>query len=98
MATTQDVVGGAPVTVLDDNLGAACLGALAIRRDVCRQYAETMTWEASARSFLSNLVLVSAPATVPLAHPATVSGRSREARAPGLWKQTPPSPTPDGAS
>jgi glycosyltransferase involved in cell wall biosynthesis len=97
MATTLGVVGGAPVTVLDDNLRAACLGALAIRRDVCRQYAETMTWEASARSFLGNLVLVRAPSTVPLAHPGPVSGR-REARPPGLWKQTPPSPTPDQAS
>jgi glycosyltransferase involved in cell wall biosynthesis len=98
MATTQDVVGQAPVAVLEDDLHAACLGALTIRRDVCRQYAETVTWEASARSFLSNLVIARAPSTVPLAHPAAVSGRSREARAPGLWKQTPPSPTPDEAS
>jgi hypothetical protein len=90
VATTQDVVGGAPVAVLDDDLRAACLGALAIRRDACRQYAETMTWEASARSFLGNLVIVRAPSTVPLAYPTPVTGRSWEARSPGLWKQTPP--------
>src|SRR5262249_45123291 len=56
VAATQDVVGAAPVAVLDNDMRAACLGALAIPRDACRQYAETLTWEASARSFLSNLV------------------------------------------
>jgi glycosyltransferase involved in cell wall biosynthesis len=55
---TQDVIGAAPVAALDNDLGAACLSALAISHWICRQYAETMTWEASARSFLSNLVIV----------------------------------------
>ena len=55
---TQDVVGATPVAVLDDDLRTACLGALAIPRSACRQYAETVTWEASARSFLDNLVTV----------------------------------------
>jgi glycosyltransferase involved in cell wall biosynthesis len=58
VAATQDVIGAAPVAVLDNDLRAACLGALAIPRQACRQYAETMTWEASARSFLGNLVNV----------------------------------------
>jgi glycosyltransferase involved in cell wall biosynthesis len=56
VAATQDVVGAQPVAVLDEDLRKACLGALAISRAACRQYAETVTWEASARSFLGNLV------------------------------------------
>jgi glycosyltransferase involved in cell wall biosynthesis len=56
VAATRDVVGTQPVAVLDEDLRAACLGALAISRATCRQYAETVTWEASARSFLGNLV------------------------------------------
>jgi glycosyltransferase involved in cell wall biosynthesis len=56
VAATHDVVGAAPVAVLDEDLRAACLGALTISRAVCRQYAEAVTWEASARSFLGNLV------------------------------------------
>ena len=56
VAATRDVVGSAPVAVLDEDLQAACLDALSIPRHVCRQYAETLTWEASARAFLSNLV------------------------------------------
>ena len=61
VAATQDVVGAAPVAALDANLRTACLHALAIRRAVCRQYAETMTWKASARFFLGNLVNVCNP-------------------------------------
>jgi glycosyltransferase involved in cell wall biosynthesis len=67
VAATQDVVGSAPVAVLDNDLRAACLGALAIPRHLCRQYAETMTWDASARLFLGNLVSFRHAGTVPLA-------------------------------
>jgi glycosyltransferase involved in cell wall biosynthesis len=91
VAATQDVVGAAPVAALDNDLRAACLGALTIPRQVCRQYAETLTWEASARSFLGNLVDLRKIAAVPLASPSPVSGRPRwGSRARGLWKQTPP--------
>jgi glycosyltransferase involved in cell wall biosynthesis len=72
VAATQDVVGTAPVAILDNDLRAACLGALAIPRHVCRQYAETMTWEASARSFLDNLVSVGNSAAVPLSSPSLI--------------------------
>ncbi len=58
VAATRDVIGTAPVAVLDDDLRAACLRALAIPRAICRQYAEAMTWEASARCFIANLVQV----------------------------------------
>ena len=56
VATTRDVVGNAPVAVLDNDLRSACLRALAIPRALCRQHAETLTWEASARCFIRNLV------------------------------------------
>lgn len=62
---TQDVVGSAPVAVLDEDLRTACLAALAIPRDLCRRYAETVTWEASARCFLGNIVHIGTAATVP---------------------------------
>jgi glycosyltransferase involved in cell wall biosynthesis len=86
VAATQDVVGAAPVAALENDLRDACLRALAIPRRVCRQYAETMTWEASARLFLDNLVCIRNPATVPLSSPSPVSGRRGWGRspAPGL--------------
>jgi len=104
VAATQDVIGAAPVAVLDDDLRAACLRALTIPRPVCRQYAETMTWKASARLFLGNLVSARSFAQepgwackgVPLASASLSSGRADWGRssAPSLWKQTSPSPKP----
>jgi glycosyltransferase involved in cell wall biosynthesis len=52
---TRDVVGQAPVAVLDEDLRAACLRALTLSHAACLEYAKTMTWEASAQCFLSNL-------------------------------------------
>ena len=56
VAATRDVVGTAPVAALDDDLRSACLKALTIPRSACRRYAETVTWEESARCFIGNLV------------------------------------------
>jgi glycosyltransferase involved in cell wall biosynthesis len=85
VAATQDVVGSAPVAVLDNDLRTACLAALAIPRDLCRQYAETVTWEASARSFLGNLVSSRHSAAVPLAPAADAAGCTGwRSQAPGL--------------
>lgn len=55
VAATQDVVGTAPVAALDGDLRTACLTALDIPRRTCRDYAESLTWEESARCFVSNL-------------------------------------------
>ena len=97
---TKDVVGAEPVAVLDDDLRAACLRALAIPRLVCRQYAENATWEASARFFLGNLVSARnfareaslADKAAPLFSPSPTSGRVGWGKcpAPRLWTQTPP--------
>lgn len=50
-----DVIGTARVGVLDNDLRAACLSALALSRQDCRNYALTKTWEASAKCFVQNL-------------------------------------------
>jgi 1,2-diacylglycerol 3-alpha-glucosyltransferase/glucuronosyltransferase len=63
VAATRDVVGTAPVAMLDYDLRSACLAALAIPGPICRQYAETVTWEASARCFIGNLVRASSYAS-----------------------------------
>jgi hypothetical protein len=41
--------------VLDEDLRAACLKALTLSRSACLEHASSMTWEASAQCFLSNL-------------------------------------------
>jgi glycosyltransferase involved in cell wall biosynthesis len=50
----RDVIGGAPVGVLNDDLQAACLSALRISPQACLEFAASHTWEASARSFVEN--------------------------------------------
>ncbi len=54
-AAPRDVIGEAPVGRLDENLRRACLEALECSRDECRAFALRMTWEASARIFLTHV-------------------------------------------
>jgi glycosyltransferase involved in cell wall biosynthesis len=51
----RDVVGGAPVGVLDDDLQRACLKALSLSSDACRQRALQFSWRTSAAQFLTNV-------------------------------------------
>jgi glycosyltransferase involved in cell wall biosynthesis len=50
-----DVIGDAPVGVLDEDLKAAALGALQVDRSACRAYAEQFSWAASTDQFLKYL-------------------------------------------
>src|SRR5215475_3826301 len=51
----RDVIGEAAVGALDSDLGAACRKALTLSRTAAREFALTMTWERSARAFLTNV-------------------------------------------
>jgi glycosyltransferase involved in cell wall biosynthesis len=51
----RDVIGDAPVGVLDDDLRSACLRALSISRADCRAFALQHSWEKSAAQFLTHL-------------------------------------------
>jgi glycosyltransferase involved in cell wall biosynthesis len=51
----RDVIGTAPVGVLNDDLRTACLEALNVSRQSCLEFAARHTWEASARAFIENM-------------------------------------------
>lgn len=51
----RDVVGKYPIGVLDDDLRAACMGALKISREACRAFALTRSWEKSALQFIRHI-------------------------------------------
>jgi len=51
-----DVVTDPAVGMLDEDLRAACLGALGKDRDACRTHALGFSWSACARTFQDNLV------------------------------------------
>ncbi|ALK08741.1 glycosyltransferase family 4 protein [Blastochloris viridis] len=54
VAGPLDVIGDEPVGVLDEDLRRACLAALEIPRERCREFALRHSWEASARLFVGN--------------------------------------------
>ncbi|MGA9456193.1 MAG: glycosyltransferase family 1 protein, partial [Pseudolabrys sp.] len=54
-AAPRDVTGGAPVGCLDEDLRRACLEALDLKRQDCRDFALGMTWAESARIFLEHV-------------------------------------------
>jgi glycosyltransferase involved in cell wall biosynthesis len=50
-----DVIAGHPVGALDEDLRRACLRALDVSREACRNFALERSWENSARQFIGNL-------------------------------------------
>jgi glycosyltransferase involved in cell wall biosynthesis len=51
----RDVIGTAPVGVLNDDLRIACLSALEVSPQACLAFAQKHTWEASARAFVDQM-------------------------------------------
>jgi glycosyltransferase involved in cell wall biosynthesis len=51
----RDVIGSAPVGVLNEDLRLACLQALTISPQACLEFAAKHTWEASARVFVDQM-------------------------------------------
>jgi glycosyltransferase involved in cell wall biosynthesis len=61
----RDVIGTAPVGVLDEDLRTACLEALEISPQACVEFAAQHTWEASTRAFIENMVDIHAESPEP---------------------------------
>ncbi|WP_291859604.1 glycosyltransferase family 1 protein [Bradyrhizobium sp.] len=57
----RDVIGAAPVGVLNNDLRVACLAALTISPQACLAFAAKHSWEASARAFVDNVSNVRSP-------------------------------------
>jgi glycosyltransferase involved in cell wall biosynthesis len=51
----RDVIGSAKVGVLSEDLRLACLAALKLSPQDCRQFAASQGWEASARAFINSI-------------------------------------------
>lgn len=65
VAGPRDVLGDAPVGVLDDDLRRAVLAALAVSPEACRGFALARSWMASAEQFLGNLAPFDTEAAFP---------------------------------
>jgi glycosyltransferase involved in cell wall biosynthesis len=81
----MDVIGNNPVGVLDEDLRAACMQALWISREACREFALHYSWENSARQFIGHAekVAVGAAREAGLAIPATQPQPGGQALMPG---------------
>src|SRR5215204_3382443 len=51
----KDVIADHPIGALDADLGRACMRALDMSRETCRNFALERSWENSARQFIGNL-------------------------------------------
>jgi glycosyltransferase involved in cell wall biosynthesis len=51
----KDVIADRPIGALNEDLREACLGALKMSRQACRDFALTYSWENSARQFVGNI-------------------------------------------
>jgi glycosyltransferase involved in cell wall biosynthesis len=60
-----DVIANHPVGALDQDLRSACLRALTMSRETCRNFALERSWENSARQFIGNLSALQAGAHAP---------------------------------
>lgn len=63
----RDVIADHPVGVIDEDLRAACLGALQISRAACREFALTKSWDASAQQFSAHVATIASSALRPRA-------------------------------
>ena len=72
-----DVIGNHPVGALDRDLRAACLKALTLSRQACRDFALQYSWENCARQFIGHLRDITtgrAARPAPLGEPAAAHG------------------------
>jgi len=69
-----DVIADHPVGALDSDLRNACVRALTISREACRNFALERSWENSARQFIGNLSILQPSRTPRLAR--VVAGES----------------------
>jgi glycosyltransferase involved in cell wall biosynthesis len=53
-----DVIADHPIGALDKDLKAACVRALEMSRETCRNFALERSWENSARQFIGNLAIL----------------------------------------
>ena len=69
-----DVIADHPVGALDQDLRSACIRALGMSRETCRNFALERSWENSARQFIGNLSALQPSRSLRPAH--RLAGRS----------------------
>src|SRR3977135_1475063 len=71
----KDVIADHPIGAIDTDLRSACLRALTMSREACRNFALSRSWENSARQFIGNLTALQ-PSRAPQASRRIPSSRA----------------------
>jgi glycosyltransferase involved in cell wall biosynthesis len=83
----KDVIGHNPIGVLNEDLRTACMQALWISREACREFALSYSWENSARQFIGHAHKVAAgtarDAATSIAVPETAAHSDGQPLVPG---------------
>jgi glycosyltransferase involved in cell wall biosynthesis len=69
-----DVIADRPIGALSEDLGEACIRALGMSREACRNFAIERSWENSARQFIGNLTALQPSRSLRPARP--IAGRT----------------------
>ena len=69
-----DVIADHPIGALSEDLGEACIRALGMSREACRNFAIERSWENSARQFIGNLTALQPSRSLRPARP--IAGRT----------------------
>jgi len=72
-----DVIADHPVGALDTDLRSACIRALGMSRETCRNFALERSWENSARQFIGNLSALQPSRSLQPARRVAASGAVR---------------------
>lgn len=73
----KDVIADHPIGALDTDLRSACLRALTMSREDCRNFALSRSWESSARQFIGNLTALQPSRPLRPVLGATVAGAAQ---------------------
>lgn len=73
----KDVIADHPIGALDTDLRSACLRALTMSREDCRNFALSRSWENSARQFIGNLTALQPSRPLRPVLGATVAGAAQ---------------------
>jgi len=73
----KDVIADHPIGALDTDLRSACLRALTMSREDCRNFALSRSWENSARQFIGNLTALQPSRPLRQVLGATVAGAAQ---------------------
>jgi hypothetical protein len=81
------VIGDSPVGVLHRDLRVACLAALGLSREGCRDFALAHGWQRSARQFIGHVERAAIAGSRPIQSDSQIDAAARDGAAPNSGRR-----------